>query len=48
MTDISYPEAIQEYGNHVRLITEAWNSRNNVKPSTLIVIQKTPCGVTNL
>ena len=28
MTDMSYHRAIQEYGNHVRLITEAWNSRN--------------------
>ena len=28
MTDMSYPEAIQEYGNHIRLITETLTSMN--------------------
>jgi len=28
MTDMTYLKAIQEYSNHVRMISEAWNARN--------------------
>ena len=28
MTDMSYLKAIQEYSNHVHMISEAWNARN--------------------
>ena len=28
MTDMSYHKAIQEYSNHTRMISEAWNTRN--------------------